>query len=105
MSCPAITKSVKALATDLSRTRQPCILYLACIMPLAAIDTCMAMNAACFQFILACSLGVIERDKRGLACRHYMENEHIEEDLRALLPKEEGKPVEKPPEAALRLRM
>lgn len=38
-------------------------------------------------------------------CRHYMENEHIEEGLRMLLPKEEGKPVEKPYEAAFRLRM
>lgn len=40
-----------------------------------------------------------------LLCRSYMESEHIEEDLRALLPKEEGKPVEKPAEAALRVRM
>ena len=34
-----------------------------------------------------------------------MESEHIEDSLRALLPKDEGKPVEKPAEAALRTRM
>lgn len=40
-----------------------------------------------------------------LLCRNYMESEHIEESLRALLPKDDSKAVEKPAEAALRLRM
>ncbi len=31
--------------------------------------------------------------------------DHIDEELRAVLPKEEGRPVEKPAEAALRQRM
>ena len=34
-----------------------------------------------------------------------METEHIDEGLRSLLPKDESKAVEKPAEAALRLRM
>jgi len=34
-----------------------------------------------------------------------METEHIEDSLRALLPKDEPKAVEKPAEAALRTRM
>ena len=34
-----------------------------------------------------------------------MQNEHIDESLRALLPKDDSKAVEKPAEAALRLRM
>ena len=34
-----------------------------------------------------------------------METEHIEDSLRALLPKDDSKAVEKPAEAALRLRM
>ncbi|KAK9806100.1 hypothetical protein WJX72_001362 [[Myrmecia] bisecta] len=37
--------------------------------------------------------------------RRCVEEEHIEEDLRKLLPKDEGKPVEKPAEQQLRLRM
>lgn len=34
-----------------------------------------------------------------------MEQELLEETLRKLLPRDEGKPVEKPAEAGLRLRM
>ena len=34
-----------------------------------------------------------------------METEHIEDSLRVLLPKDDSKAVEKPAEAALRLRM
>lgn len=33
------------------------------------------------------------------------QEEHFSEELRALLPRDEGKPVEKPAEAALRERM
>ena len=34
-----------------------------------------------------------------------MEEHHINEHLKRLLPREEGRPVEKPAEAALRKRM
>ena len=34
-----------------------------------------------------------------------MEEHHISEHLRRLLPREEGRPVEKPAEATLRKRM
>ena len=37
--------------------------------------------------------------------RQVVEEQHIEEELRALLPRPEGKPIEKPAEAGLRERM
>lgn len=41
-----------------------------------------------------------------VGCRRQWAEEHqIDPALRALLPKEEGKPVERPAEAALRMRM
>ena len=39
------------------------------------------------------------------AHRQYAEEHHINEDLRKLLPRDEGKPIEKPAERALRERM
>lgn len=38
-------------------------------------------------------------------CRQYAEERHIDEELRKLLPRDEGKPTEKPAERALRERM
>ena len=49
--------------------------------------------------------GLAHREACLLSCRQYMEENHIEEHLRRLLPREEGRPVEKPAEAALRKRM
>ena len=37
--------------------------------------------------------------------RQYAEEHHISEELRTLLPRDEGKPIEKPAERALRERM
>ena len=39
------------------------------------------------------------------ACRQWVEEHQIDPALRALLPKDEGKPIERPAEAALRTRM
>ena len=38
-------------------------------------------------------------------CRRYVEEEHLDENLRKHLPRDEGKAVEKPAEAALRTKM
>lgn len=38
-------------------------------------------------------------------CRQYAEEHHIDPELRKLLPRDEGKPIEKPAERALRERM
>lgn len=40
-----------------------------------------------------------------LLCRQYAEEYHISQELRKLLPRDEGKPIEKPAERALRERM
>lgn len=40
-----------------------------------------------------------------LLYRQYAEEYHINEELRKLLPRDEGKPIEKPAERALRERM
>ena len=37
--------------------------------------------------------------------RRYIEEEHLDENLRRHLPREEGKPIEKPAEANLRTKM
>lgn len=37
--------------------------------------------------------------------RRYIEEEHLDESLRRHLPREEGKPIEKPAEANLRTKM
>ena len=40
-----------------------------------------------------------------LTCRRYIEEEHLDESLRRHLPRDEGKPIEKPAEANLRTKM
>ena len=41
----------------------------------------------------------------ALCCRTYAEEQRIDPELRKLLPRDEGKPIEKPAELALRERM
>ena len=38
-------------------------------------------------------------------CRRFIEEDHLEEELRKYLPREDGKAVEKPAEASLRTKM
>lgn len=40
-----------------------------------------------------------------MPCRGFIEEDHLEEELRKYLPHEDGKAVEKPAEAALRTKM
>ena len=46
-----------------------------------------------------------DSDEMPMSCRRYIEEEELSEDLRKYLPREDGKAVEKPAEAALRTKM
>lgn len=57
-----------------------------------------------------CSYSSADRADAGVCVcvcvsRQHVEEKHIDEALRKLLPRDEGRPVEKPAEEALRKRM
>ena len=57
------------------------------------------------ELLLHCLIMCTAIHEAMLLHRQYAEEHHISEELRKLLPRDEGKPIEKPAERALRERM
>ena len=68
-----------------------------------AIYVCQSIKPPHILVVLAASL--LSPKNLCRTYRQYAEEHHIDAELRKLLPRDEGKPIEKPAERALRERM